>query len=269
MITDNKHVLTDEQILAIGTFGQSPSKRLDHGRAIEQAVLSKLRGASQPVAYQIRAPHVSIWRECDKSVYDVVLKTRPHDVRELYAVPQASAEPEWPTQAQVEKAEKEWDEWASQMNQCRNASLKQAAQKLATLANEAVVSYESTKEPYFEGKSDAYSHAETVIRKMTSAPAADSVVRDSLITADDDNTRDARDYVRGPMEFDAEDGAKGAVDVDLPQHLIDNLNPWQCIAVMAFVMQDRQQRGGDVTALREALKFYADQDHFIIANDDA
>ena len=32
-------VLTDAQCLAIGTFGQSPLKRLGHARAIEQAVL--------------------------------------------------------------------------------------------------------------------------------------------------------------------------------------------------------------------------------------
>lgn len=32
-------VLTDAQILAIGTFGQSPLKRLDHGRAIERAAV--------------------------------------------------------------------------------------------------------------------------------------------------------------------------------------------------------------------------------------
>lgn len=39
---DIKPVLTDEEILAVGAFGPSPLKRLEHGRAIEQAVLRVL-----------------------------------------------------------------------------------------------------------------------------------------------------------------------------------------------------------------------------------
>lgn len=39
MSTETK-ILTDAQCLAIGAFGQSPLKRLDHARAIERAVLN-------------------------------------------------------------------------------------------------------------------------------------------------------------------------------------------------------------------------------------
>ena len=42
MPDDIKPVLTDEQILAVGAFGQSPLKRLEHGRAIEREVLRVL-----------------------------------------------------------------------------------------------------------------------------------------------------------------------------------------------------------------------------------
>lgn len=49
-LANKQRVLTDEQILAIGAFGQSPLKRLEHGRAIESALLSKLRGATDSQA---------------------------------------------------------------------------------------------------------------------------------------------------------------------------------------------------------------------------
>ena len=83
----------------------------------------------------------------------------------------------------------------------------------------------------------------------------------------------------------AEDSAKGAGDVEFPRmpepaartsafSTNSQVVPYYTYGqMMAYahtaVLADRKQRGGDVAALREALKFYADQDHFIIADDDA
>lgn len=45
-------ILTDEQILAIGAFGQSPLKRLEHARAIERAAIeSYQRMISKPSGF--------------------------------------------------------------------------------------------------------------------------------------------------------------------------------------------------------------------------
>ncbi|MEI2416155.1 DUF551 domain-containing protein [Orrella sp. JC864] len=59
MQDDIKPVLTDAQILAVGTFGQSPLKRLDHGRAIEREVLRVLadrEGRQQWIDVRDRLP---------------------------------------------------------------------------------------------------------------------------------------------------------------------------------------------------------------------
>lgn len=50
-------MLTDEQILAIGAFGQSPLKRLDHGRAIERVAIEAFRfKINQPSGFEGRCP---------------------------------------------------------------------------------------------------------------------------------------------------------------------------------------------------------------------
>lgn len=66
MHDDIKQVLTDPQILAIGTFGQSPLKRLEHGRAIEREVLAVLddREGRQPLI----ARPLAEWHEEDGPV---------------------------------------------------------------------------------------------------------------------------------------------------------------------------------------------------------
>lgn len=96
-----------------------------------------ISGASTPVAGEAVA-----WRAVDRPylspTYDPDLvkswERNGWTVRPLVygdAAPQASAEAgeaqDWPTPAQEAEAAKQWDVWAHEMNQCRDASLEQAA----------------------------------------------------------------------------------------------------------------------------------------------
>lgn len=126
----------------------------------------------------------------------------------------------------------------------RNAALEEAARKIAALAGEAAESYEATKEPYFEGKSDAYSHAENVMLTLKSAPVA----KDSANGAGDVPGLGSRVINDACWKFIE------AMPHQIPGPILNDLKP-ALYAAVCHVLADRQQRGGDGLHTLVAEKF--------------
>ena len=109
MTVDNKQsVLTDDEIRALSNsvFGEPISGLGTFARNVEQAVLSKLRGAGEPVAWMVYLPSAHeqyIYDDQDDVGYVDDLTNNPDaEVTPLYAAPQASADPSHPAPASSE-----------------------------------------------------------------------------------------------------------------------------------------------------------------------
>lgn len=230
MTTDNKQsVLTDDEIDArrvpTGKFAEwesgSYQYRRAFARAIESAVLSKLRGAGEPVA----------WMTDDGRTANAASRQGMHEITKasfcipLYAAPQGSAE-------------------------VRNAALEEAAKVIGNLAQEAAKQHEDSKSPYDEGFTDAYDYAELTIRSLKSAPAAE----DSAKVAGDVELPKLPKPQNGRIHYvrkDIIDYARAAVLADRQQR-DDDLT----IAYLggAQAEKERQRRDGN---LIEALRPFA------------
>lgn len=90
------------------------------------AALASTPMSEEPV-YAYRRKGLDDFVTCDRERFDELsAKPRLFETRIFYAAPRASAD-DWPTPAQEREAERQWDAWAYEMNQCRNEALEKAA----------------------------------------------------------------------------------------------------------------------------------------------